>query len=171
MVQPIDISSVIYILPIVAFLLVAFIIFAVVQRLKLFENPWPAAFISFFIATLFVTVAGSIDYVRYFGAWIAILIVSSVFLLAIIGLFGKGVEGWGKGIGIAVIIVAILIFIISGLVVYSSSITPYLPGGQAVGSYSIGGFLSWWFYSPRVLGAVVLLIVSAIAAWILTRAK
>ena len=169
MVQPIDISSVIYVLPIVAFLLVAFVIYAVLQKIKLFENPWPSALIALFIATFFVTVVGSIDYVRYIGAWMAILIVSAVFLLGIIGLFGKGMEGMNKGIGIAVIIVAILIFIISGIVVYSSYFAPYLPGGQGVGSYSIGGLFTSWLYSPRVVGAVILLVVSAIVAWFLTK--
>lgn len=171
-VQPIDISSVIYVLPIVAFLLVAFIVFAVIKKLELFDTLWPSAFISIIVAVLFITVAGSIDYVRYFGAWIAILVVSAVFLLGIIGLFGKDVlKEWNKGIGIGIIIIAILVFVVSGFVVYSSYITPYLPGGPAVGSYNVAGFFTWWLYSPRVAGAVILLIVSAIVAWILSKAK
>lgn len=169
MVQPIDISGVIYVLPIISFLLVSFIVFAALKKLEMFKSDLPVALIALFVATLFVTVAGGINLIQDIGAWSAILIVSAVFLLGIVGLFGKDMSKWNKSIGSGIIVIAIIIFVVSGLVVYSSYISPYLPGGQAVGSYSAGGFLTYFFYSPRVLGGVVLLVVSALAAWILTR--
>lgn len=167
----VDVSGISYFLPIIAFLLVSFIMFAVLTKLKLFDAKWVLAIVSFFIATLFITVSGTIDYIKYIGAWIAILFVSMAFLLAIIGMFGKSLEGMTKGIGIAVLIVAILVFLISAFVVYSNFITPYLPGGSSVGDNNTGGAITNWLYSPRVAGAILLLVISGLAAWFLTKGK
>ena len=171
MVQTFDTTQIVYILPVVAFLLVSFVVFAVLKKLDLFnKSDWPNALISLFIASFFITAVGSISYIQFVGAWIAMLLVSMVFLLAITGMFpGDALKGFNTGIGKWAVAVAVVIFLVSALVVYSSYLTPYLPGGPAVGSYSVGGFLTWWIYSPRVGSAIILLIVSALVAWILTK--
>ena len=76
-----------------------------------------------------------------------------------------------KGIGVVVIVIIGLIFLVSGFVVFSDVIVNYIPGPSFGGGDENATFLLEWLYSPRVMGAVLLVIVSAIAAWILVKAK
>jgi hypothetical protein len=57
----VDTTGITYFLPIISFLLVAVIVYAVFAKLKLSESKWPIAFLAVFIATIFITVAGSVE--------------------------------------------------------------------------------------------------------------
>ena len=154
----IDISWISYFAPILAFLIVFVILFALLNRTKLLgENAWLQLFVSFLISTIFVSGAGVRDYVLTITPWFALLIVSLFFVLFIVGFVGKSAEFMQKGIGIAFILVLIVIFLVSGFIVFSDVIGPYLPGGVA-------GEL---IYTSRVFGALLLLAICAIVSWVL----
>ena len=100
------------------------------------------------------------------------IIVSFVLILAVVAFIGKPVENMNKGLGVAFIVILILAFLISAIFVFSDYISPYLPWSQgygAGGNQDVLGLLDWIF-SPRVFGAILLLIVSAVVSWILVKA-
>ncbi|MEK6893816.1 MAG: hypothetical protein AABX07_06475 [Nanoarchaeota archaeon] len=167
MVGQVDLSGISYFLPLLSFLVVMIIVFAVLQKIKIFENIWLQLFISFLLATIFVTFAGAREYVANIVPWVVVLVVCLFFILLFIGFIGKSMEGWNKGIGIAFVIIVLLGFLISALFVFSSAIGPYLPGGSSAGK----NVLTSWAYSSRVAGGFLLLVISAIVSWVLVKAK
>jgi hypothetical protein len=167
MVSQIDLSGISYFLPLLSFLVVMIVVFAVLQKIKIFENIWLQLFISFLLATIFVTFVGARDYVTNVVPWVVVLIVCLFFIMLFTGFIGKSIEGWNKGLGIAFVIIVLLGFLISAFFVFSASIAPYLPGGSAANSNSITN----WAYSSRVAGAFLLLVVSALVSWVLVKAK
>ncbi len=157
--MPVDISGISYFAPLLAFLVVFVIVFALLNKTKLLgENAFIQLFVSFVIGTIFVSAAGVRDYVLTITPWFAVLIVSLFFVLFVIGFVGKPAESMTKGVGIVFILLLIIIFLFSGFVVFSEFLIPYLPGGPAS-----------WIYSSRVVGALLLLVISAIVSWILVR--
>ncbi|MEK6850321.1 MAG: hypothetical protein AABX85_01975, partial [Nanoarchaeota archaeon] len=111
------------------------------------------------------------DYVINISAWFVVFLISLFLLLILMGLVGKDMNFMHKGIGIAFVILLILMFIISAIVVFSDSLGPFMPwNSQDSGSAEVQNITSW-LYSGRVMGAILLVIVSAVAAWILTRGK
>lgn len=168
MAQTADLSGIEYFLPILSFLVVFIIIFAVLNKTKIIgENKWWQLFVSFVFATIFISAAGARDYVLNIIPWFAILIVSFVLILAVVAFIGKPIENMSKGLGIAFIIILILAFLVSAIFVFSDYIGPYLPWNYPAGG---GSVLVDWLYSPRVFGAILLLIVSAVVSWILVKA-
>jgi hypothetical protein len=162
-----DISALSYFVPVAVFLLVFIVLFAILHKVKILgDNKWVQLFVSLIIASLFITLAGTVEYVRTVVPWIAVLIVSLVFVLLITGIIGKPMEFMNKGIGITFFIVIILILIISAFVVFSNVIGPYLPWNSSTPSSSQ---VTSVIYSSRVVGAVILIAVSALVAFILTK--
>ncbi|RMD67362.1 hypothetical protein D6817_01835 [Candidatus Pacearchaeota archaeon] len=168
-----DISAVTYFAPIAIFVLVFVIIAAVLNKTKLLgEHAFLNLFVAFLIATLFVSAAGAFEYVGTIVPWFAVLVVSMVFLLAITGFVGDPMKSWNKGIGAAFVIIMTLVFLVSGFVIFSSLIAGFLPGptfGQNLAPETVV-FLSW-LYSPRIAGAILLIIVSALASWVLVKSS
>ena len=166
-----DLSGVAFFAPIAAFLLVFLVSFAIFHKTGVLgESKWLNLFISFIIATLFVSFAGGRVYVQTIIPWIAIALICLVFLLAILGFIGKDVDFMKKGVGIAFIIILGVIFLISAFFVFSEVLVRYLPGptfGQGA-SPDERYFLSW-LYSPRIAGAILLIIISALVSWILVK--
>lgn len=168
-----DLSGVEFFLPILSFLVVFIIVYAVLNKTKIIgEGKWGQLFVSFVFATIFISAAGARDYVLNIIPWFAVLIVSFVLILAVVAFIGKPVENMNKGLGVAFIVILILAFLISAIFVFSDYISPYLPWSQgygAGGNQDVLGLLDWIF-SPRVFGAILLLIVSAVVSWILVKA-
>ena len=154
----IDISWISYFAPILAFLVVFVILFALLNRTKLIgENAWVQLFVSFLVATIFVSGAGVRDYVLTITPWFAMLIVSLFFVLFIIGFVGKPAEFMQKGIGVSFVAVLTVILLVSGFIVFSDVLGPYLPGSPA------GDLI----YTSRVFGALLLLVICAVVSWVL----
>jgi len=168
-----DISAITYFAPIAAFLIVFIISFAIFAKIKLLgESQFINIFVSFLIAAVFVSAAGARQYVQTIIPWIAILLVALVLILAITGFLGEPGESFTKGIGITFIVLFGLVFLISAFVVFSNLIVGYLPGPwfgwntDPQATYALS-----WLYSPRVAGAILLVVISAIVSWILVKAK
>lgn len=165
-----DVSALNYFAPIAAFLLVFVVVFAVLYKLKLVgESKWVQLFISLLIASIFVSAAGTKDYVLTVIPWIAVLIVSLFFILLLTGFIGEGAK-MGKGLGIAILIILALIFLVSAFVVFNDVLL--FPGSQISEDTPIGSLVFFdWLYSERVLGAIILIIASAIVTWVLVKVK
>ncbi len=165
-----DVSALGYFAPIAAFLLVFVVVFAVLYKLKLVgDSKWVQLFISLLIASIFVSAAGTKDYVLTVIPWIAVLIISLFFILLLTGFIGEGAK-MGKGLGIAILIILALIFLVSAFVVFNDVLL--FPGGQVSDETPIGSLIFFdWLYSERVLGALILIIASVIVTWVLVKMK
>jgi hypothetical protein len=164
-----DVSAFVYFGPIFAFLLVFLVIFMVLKKSKMFENPFMELFFSFVVATIFVT-AGSIrQLVLNVVPWFAVLIFALFLLMALFGFMGKA-DLMTKPVGITFAVILMLIFVIAGIKVFSAALTPYLPGSSFGdgGDPTVLGFFDW-LYSPRVAGAILLLAVAGLVSWVITR--
>lgn len=160
--MPADISGLTYFAPILAFLVVFVIMYAILAKTKILgedAGPWLLLFISFLVATIFVSAAGVRRYVLEITPWFAVLVVSLFFILFIIGFVGKPAEFLQKGIGILAVLVLIAIFLISGFIVFSESIFTFLPP------------IDEWVYSSRVFGSILLIAISAVVSWVLVKSK
>ncbi|MBI2451650.1 hypothetical protein HYV50_01065 [Candidatus Pacearchaeota archaeon] len=171
--MPADLSAISYFAPILAFLIVFLIVFSVLIKTKILgENKWFVLFISFIIATIFISTAGAVKYIGTIVPWFAVLLVSLAFLLVIIGFVGKPAESFTKGIGVAFIIILALVFIISAFFIFSYLFTPYIPGpGYGSGLDEKTLFALDTLYSSQILGAILLIVISAIVSWVLVKTK
>ena len=171
--QVVDLTPFAYFAPVVAFLIVFVVVYAVLAKIKVItDNYWVNLFISFLVATLFISVAGAREYVQAVTPWFAILIISIVFLGALIGFIGKPAEFLNKWVGIASVIILTIIFLVSAFFIFSKLVIGYLPG-PGFGANADQNVLPVfdYLYSPRISGAIVLIIASAIVSWILFKAK
>lgn len=167
----VDVSGISYFLPIISFLVIFLVSFAVMMKAKLPESKFLQVLISFLIATIFISIGGARTYIENVAPWFAVVLVSLFLMFLVLGLAGKGLDDWAGGIGKIFVVVLFVVFVISALFVFSSSISPYLPWTQGYQSTTTSSYFTDWLYSPRTGGAVLLLIVSAVVAWILIKAK
>ncbi len=165
-----DLSGLTYFLPIISFLIVFIISFAVLNKTKIIEHKWVQIFLSFLFSTLFISAAGAKDYVLNVIPWFAILLICLFLLLMLIGFVGKDLASWNKGIGITFVVILLAVFVISGVFVFSDVLSPYLPGSSGYGGNPNVLRFTDWLYSPRILGALFLLGISAVVTWVLVSA-
>lgn len=168
-----EISAIAYFAPIAAFLLVFIVSFAILAKTKLLgESNFVQLFISLLISALFVSAIGVREYVQTIVPWFAVLLISLFLVLALVGFVGKPAEFMQKGIGIVFVVLLGFVFLVSAFVVFSDVLVNYIPGPF----YGAGGdvralLFTDWLYSPRVLGALSLIIISAVVSWILVKSK
>jgi hypothetical protein len=170
----VDVSGFAVVAPVFAFFLVFVVVFGVLFKTGVLgENKWVQLFSSFLVASIFISLTGARDLVLTVVPWVVVLILSLFFILLIIGWIGKGAEFLHKPIGIVVVILLGLIFLVSAFVVFSDVLSGYLPGpgfGSGDSEPEVLFFLSW-LYSPRVLGGILLIGLSAIVSWVLVKMK
>lgn len=168
---PANIASISYFAPIAGFLLVFLVVYAIFNKTKILgDNKYVSLFVAFIVSTMFIALAGARQYIQIVTPWFAILVVSLAFLLAMIGFVGKPIEGMSKGIGRAFVIIMGIIFLISAFFVFSSTITPYLPGpNYGRGVEPTSRYFLDWLYSPSIMGAILLIIISAAVSWVLVK--
>lgn len=163
-----DVSSITYFAPIVAFLLVFLISTLVFFKLKLLsDNKWMAIFVSFLIAVLFVSFAGVRRYIEVIVPWFAVFLISLVFIVILISFSGKVPEGLQKGLGIVFVLGLLAAFVISGIMIFSDQLAPWLPGSIE----SMGNPVYDWLFSGPVFGAIILIILTIGVSRVLVKGK
>ena len=165
--EQVDLSAISYFLPLFSFLLVFIIVYAVLVKSKIIANNGLQLFTAFLMATIFVSATGAKDYVLHITSWVALLLASLFFIMLILGLVGKEVEFLHKGIGIAFVVITILLFIISAVVVFSDYFSSYLPWNNGIGANQDILQVTDWFFSSRIFGAFILLVISGLVSWVL----
>ncbi|MCH7536198.1 MAG: hypothetical protein IH948_10745 [Bacteroidetes bacterium] len=169
-IQAADVSAIGFLGPILAFLVVVIIVFALLRKSKLLGgNAWIDSFVSLFVGGIFVALAGATDVILSVTPWFAVLLMALFFIMILVGLIGK-TDIVGKGLGWVFIIVLLVIFVAATVNVYSGDVGHYLPGPF----YGAGGdpqvlFFLDWLYSAPVVGAIVLLIAAAIVGTVLIK--
>jgi len=155
MVAP-DISFIGAYLPILSFLLVFVVLFAVLAKTKILgESKFVNLLVSFIVAIIFVSLTSAREYVINVTPWFAVFIILSAFILAMVGFSGKIPEEFTKGLGILFVIGLIIVFLVSAYMTFSGA-----PVIEQIAD---------WVKTPRVYGALILLVVGAIVSFILTR--
>ena len=163
-----DISALTYFAPIAAFLLVFLVSALVFLKVKILgENKWMALFVSLLIASLFVSFGSVRRYIEVVAPWFAVFLVSLFFILMLTMFSGKVPEGLHKGIGVIFVLGLLAAFIISGIAIFSDKIGFWLPGTLE----STDNLFFEWLFSPPVLGAGLLIILTVIVSWVLIKTK
>lgn len=167
--MPAELTAFTLLVPIAVFLIVVAVVFAILNKTKLLgENVLAQLVFGFLVATVFVSAGGAVRYVGTIVPWFAVVIVSAAFIFALTGFLGDNVKSITKPIGIIIVIILGLAFLVSAFLVFSNVIVGYLPGPNFGRGIDEGSFLVLdWLYSPRVAGAVILIIASVIVSWVL----
>jgi len=160
-----------YFAPILGFLLVFIISYAILSRAKILGgNKFIHIFVSFLVSVFFVASPALIEVTRLSVPWVAILLVVLFCMLLIIAFVGNLDSFLKSKLIAAVVIIAILIiFLISAANVFAPIIKPYIPGAAEAGGISQLLQIKHIIFSEAFLGMIVLFIVAAIASWILTK--
>lgn len=155
----IDLSGMATFIPVFGFLLVFSVTYALLSKTKLLEDhKFTNIIVAFSIAIIFLVSANAIEYVRVVTPWFAAFIVSLLFIALTVGLMRKEVDkffpAWFAWV---IIVVLIVIFVASASYVFGDLISKYLQGPKQ------------FLLQPSVLGVVILLIVSILTGWLLTK--
>ena len=151
-----SLSALEYFLPILAFLAVFVVIYAILIKTRVLgENTFVALFISFVLSVFFVIEASLVDYVLFTSAWF-IVIVFAIFLLFVVVAFFPGKLDFLGKTWISWVVVGLLIafFIIAS-------------------AYSFNWAVNWsvvndWLYTDW-FGLVLLLVIAGVVSWVLTK--
>lgn len=169
-----DVSSFVYFGPVLVFLAVFGIMVALLHKTKLLWDNLPMnIFVSFVVATIFITVSSAGHVLLNVIPWFAVLIVALVLIMAMVQFMGKSAEGvFGKGFAWVFVVLLIIIFLVSGIKVFSHTLSPYLPGATyddvSSGDPQLVNFFAW-LYSPKVRGFFLIIITAAIVTWLMVR--
>lgn len=150
----IDFTPFIEILPLLTFLVVFILTFAVLNKTKVIDNAFMQLLIAFLLSTIFITAAGAREYVEQIVPWFAVLLVCLFFIMAVMGFVGNDIDFMRKGIGGAFVAILIIAFVISGFVIFSSGLQPYT---------------SRFFSSPRTYSGVLLIVIGGAVGWVLMK--
>jgi|SRR3989339_360659 len=165
-----DISGISYFLPIITFLIVFVVIFALLAKTKILgESLFVQLFISFLLSTVFISASAPRDYVQAIIPWFAVVLISLFVLMMIIGFVGKPAEGMNKTVGMISVVLLAIVLAVSAYFAFSGYISPYLPGSTASGANPQVLQFTDWIYSSRVAGAVLLIIAAAVVSWVLVK--
>ena len=150
------ISELSYFLPILSFLFVFIVIFALLDKTKVVsESKFLNIFLSGIVAVIFITFTSVRSYVENIVPWVAVLIVALFFVLFIVLAAGGKAGDYKKPVLWVFVILLILIFLFAAIKVFSATLGSLLPESL--------------IYSSRFLGAVLLIILTAAVAWVMTR--
>ena len=145
-----------YFLPILAFLVVFVVIYAILIKTGVLgENTFVALFISFVLSIFFVVEASLVDYVLFTSAWFMVIVFFIFLLFVILAFFPGKLEFLGKTwVSWVVFSVLIAFFIIAS-------------------AYSFNWAVNWsvvndWLYTDW-FGLILLLTIAGVVSAVLTK--
>ena len=134
--------------------------YALLAKLKLLgEQKYIHLLISFIIAIIFVAFTSTREIVIKATPWAAVLLVLVFFIMILVGFTQKKMDDViGPWLGWVVIILLVLIFLIIFMKVLGYNILNFL-----------GDFNNIVQDYPKIFGALAILVVAALASWVITR--
>jgi hypothetical protein len=157
MVAPVDIGFIGFFMPIFAFLLVAIVVYAVLQKTEVLgNNSAVSLFVSFIMASFFIVEVQLVDFVGFTTSWFSVLVIIMFFLFIAIG-FVPGDEPFkflskNNWFSWAVLVLMIVFFIISSSYIFNWAIN---------WDWFMSGADSEWF------GFLLLVVIGGVVAWVL----
>jgi len=149
-----------------AFLFVFLVTYALLAKTKILGgNTFIHAFVSFLIAIAFALSPSATEFTVMTIPWIAVMLVVLFCIILAFALVRGNIEDIVKSTVVAVIlvIVVLVIFLVSALNVFGPFFAQYMPGPQQK-----PGLISF-LINPSVLGGIIMIIIAAIASWVLTK--
>lgn len=158
----VDISGLSYFMPIFGFLFVFVVVYAILTSTKILgDSKWINLLTSFILASIFSVVSSAQEYLQNVTPWFVILMISLFFILLIIGLSQKKI---GDVIGTKFVWIIVIVLII-GFLVSAIKIFPLFFGNSWT---SIESFMT---NDSRTAGAILLLVIGAVVAWVIASGK
>jgi len=135
-------------------------LYFLLAKLKLLgEQKYIHLLISFIIAIIFVAFTSTREIVIKATPWAAVLLVLVFFIMILVGFTQKKMDDViGPWLGWVVIILLVLIFLIIFMKVLGYNILNFL-----------GDFNNIVQDYPKIFGALAILVVAALASWVITR--
>jgi len=164
-----DISGLLFFMPVFSFLFVFIVIFALLAKTKVIgESKFVLLLVSFIISIVFMSFSSAELYVRTIIPWFVVLMII-VFLVLLIAMFST--KAWDKIMTPAfawiVVGVLILIFLIAAIYVFNPVFHPDLGVTSGQGNSMIEQIRGW--LDGGVAGSILLLVIAVIVAWVLTK--
>ena len=163
MVTPLNTELLGFILPVFSFILIYAIIFAILQKVKIFgDNTTTNTMIAFAISVLFVITPGAMEFVATISPWFVVMVFVAFSFIMIFMFFGTKEETIAKlsenaTIQWTVIILGIIIIIAALTKVFG----PFF--GQPSATPGAGGEVERTLFNPKVLSTVFILLVASMA--------
>ena len=152
----VSLSALEYFMPILAFLAVFIVIYAILAKTKVLgDNNFVALFISFVLSVFFVVEASLVDYLLFTSAWFMIIVFFVFLLFVVLAFFPGKLDFLGKTwVSWVVLGILIAFFIIAS-------------------AYSFNWAVNWsivndWLYTDW-FGLVLLLVIAAVVSAVLTK--
>lgn len=154
-----------YILPILAFILVFVLVYALLGKTKILgENKLIHSLLSLIVAIIFVVAPNAREYTLTVTPWVVVFLVALFFIVLIISFVRGNIEDIIKNpaVSFGLIAILVIIFLISGIQVFGSAIYSFLNLSTPV---EIRNFL----LHPSVLGVILFFIIAAALSWFLNK--
>jgi hypothetical protein len=155
-----DVSGFNYFMPVFLFLLVFFIVYAILTKIKVTgDNKLVHAVVSFIVAIIFLVFASSRDVVLKFTPWVAVLLVLLFFIMLLVGFTQKSLdtfmEPWIAWVFVAILVIIFLVVLLKVM------------GYGLIDTFdSLSDFYTDY---PKIFGALSILIVAILAAWVVVK--
>jgi len=164
-----NISGLLFFMPVFSFLFVFLIVFALLAKTKIVgESKFVLVLISFIISIIFMSFSSAELYIRTILPWFVILMVV-VFLILLIAMFST--KAWDKiftpAFAWVIVGVLILIFLIAAIYVFNPVFHPDLGVTSGQGTSMIEQIRE--YMDGGIAGSILLLVVAIIVAWIVTK--
>ncbi len=168
-----DVSSFVYFSPVLVFLAVFAIMTALLHKTKLLNDRLPLnIFVSFVIATIFISASSATKLLLNVIPWFAVLIIALFLIMLLVANIKGGDAMVSKGIGWVFVILLIIVFLVSGIKVFAHTLAPYWPSATyddvSQGDPQLVNFFAW-LYSPKVKGFFLLIGTAALVTWFLMK--
>ena len=149
-----------YFLPLFVFILVFFIVYAVLAKLKLTgENKFVHMIVSFIVAIIFLTFTSTRELIIQSTPWFAVMLVLVFFVLMLVGFTQKSLDSFMKPwLAWIVVVLFVIIFLVVLLQIFGYSLLQFFG--------NIGEFSRDY---PKAFGALVILVVAALASWVVAK--
>jgi len=152
-------------LPVISFLVVMIIVAVVLISLKF--NKAISVILAFLIAILFVSFVGTRNFISNIVPGFAVILVCLFLVIVMLGFAGSKMGFGAIPMGIIFVIIFFLFMIGAAFFTFYDNIHAYLPGNTDVGSNPSAEAFTNWFYTARIAGAVLFIIIAALVAWAL----
>lgn len=150
--------------PVISFLIVLIIIAVVLISLKFGKAV--SIILGFLIAVLFVSFTGTRNLISNVVPGFAVILVCLFLVIIILGFAGG--KGFGAvPMGIIFVIIFLLFLVGAAFFTFYDDIHAYLPGNADAGSNPSAEAFTNWFYTARIAGAVLFIIIAALVVWAL----
>ncbi len=154
--MPIDLSGLNFFMPIFSFLLVFFILYAILDKIKILgENKGIHILISFILSAFFVVNASLVEFVQLSSSWFIVFLVCIFWILFLVAFtHGKLDVIMKPGIAWVLVIALIIFFIISSSYVFN---------------WAINWAKVWDWFDTEWFGFTLVVLIAIAVSWILVK--